>query len=31
MVWEGTGVIVGGRQLVGATNPKDAAPGMFLF
>jgi len=27
MVWEGAGVIKGGRALVGATNPRDALPG----
>jgi nucleoside-diphosphate kinase len=27
MVWEGKGVIKGGRYLVGATNPDDSAPG----
>lgn len=27
MVWEGKNAIVGGRKLVGATNPNDAAPG----
>jgi len=27
MVWEGKGVIKGGRSLVGATNPDDALPG----
>jgi len=27
MVWEGKGVIKGGRSLVGATNPADALPG----
>jgi len=27
MVWEGHDVILGGRRLVGATNPADAAPG----
>lgn len=27
MVWEGEDVILGGRKLVGATNPKDSAPG----
>jgi len=27
MVWEGKGVIKGGRRLVGATNPNDAEDG----
>jgi len=27
MVWQGQGVVKGGRVLVGATNPADAAPG----
>ncbi|HSU78828.1 MAG TPA: nucleoside-diphosphate kinase [Candidatus Angelobacter sp.] len=27
MVWEGDGVIATARQMMGATNPKDAAPG----
>ena len=27
MVWEGKGVIAGGRQLLGATNPAASAPG----
>jgi len=27
MVWEGNGVIKGGRTLLGATNPADSAPG----
>jgi nucleoside-diphosphate kinase len=27
MVWEGRGVIKGGRVLVGATNPAESAPG----
>jgi nucleoside-diphosphate kinase len=27
MVWEGKGVIIGGRTLLGATNPADSAPG----
>jgi nucleoside-diphosphate kinase len=27
MVWEGKDVILGGRALVGATNPQQAAPG----
>jgi nucleoside-diphosphate kinase len=27
MVWEGDGVIAGGRRLLGATNPADSAPG----
>lgn len=27
MVWEGKNAVVGGRKLIGATNPNDAAPG----
>ena len=27
MVWEGKGVVVDGRKLIGATNPIDSAPG----
>lgn len=27
MVWEGEDAVAGGRRLVGATNPKDSAPG----
>eukprot|EP00540_Astrosyne_radiata_P018896 CAMPEP_0116846332 /NCGR_PEP_ID=MMETSP0418-20121206/13773_1 /TAXON_ID=1158023 /ORGANISM="Astrosyne radiata, Strain 13vi08-1A" /LENGTH=157 /DNA_ID=CAMNT_0004477561 /DNA_START=12 /DNA_END=485 /DNA_ORIENTATION=+ len=27
MVWEGNGVVAGGRRLLGATNPADSAPG----
>ncbi len=27
MVWEGDDAVAGGRRLVGATNPKDSAPG----
>lgn len=27
MVWEGVDVIKGGRTLLGATNPRDSAPG----
>jgi len=27
MVWQGKGVIKSGRQLLGATNPADSAPG----
>jgi len=27
MVWQGKGVIAGGRRLLGATNPDDSAPG----
>lgn len=27
MVWEGEGVIKAARQLIGATNPSEAAPG----
>eukprot|EP01130_Rhizamoeba_saxonica_P001642 TRINITY_DN11519_c0_g1_i1.p1 TRINITY_DN11519_c0_g1~~TRINITY_DN11519_c0_g1_i1.p1 ORF type:complete len:221 (+),score=81.31 TRINITY_DN11519_c0_g1_i1:97-663(+) len=27
MVWEGKGAILGGRRLVGATNPDDSTPG----
>jgi len=31
MVWEGIDVIAGGRRLIGATNPKDSAPGTIRF
>ncbi len=27
MIWEGDDAVAGGRRLVGATNPKDSAPG----
>lgn len=27
MVWEGQGAILGGRKLMGTTNPADSAPG----
>lgn len=27
MVWEGKGVVVTGRKIIGATNPLDSAPG----
>ena len=27
MVWEGDGVVAGGRKLLGATKPQDSAPG----
>jgi nucleoside-diphosphate kinase len=27
MVWEGKGVIAGGRKIIGATNPANAEPG----
>ena len=27
MVWEGTGVVKGGRTLLGSTNPRDSLPG----
>ena len=27
MVWEGAGVVAGGRKLLGATKPADSAPG----
>jgi nucleoside-diphosphate kinase len=27
MVWQGAGVIAGGRRLLGATKPSDSAPG----
>merc|ERR1711916_11541 len=27
MIWEGEDAILGGRRLVGATNPRDSAPG----
>jgi nucleoside-diphosphate kinase len=27
MVWEGTGVVAGGRVLLGATRPSESAPG----
>jgi nucleoside-diphosphate kinase len=27
MVWEGKGVIAGGRKIIGATNPSNAEPG----
>jgi len=29
MVWQGKNSVKGGRVLVGATNPADAAPGTF--
>ena len=31
MVWEGIDVVAGGRRLIGATNPKDSAPGTIRF
>lgn len=31
MVWEGHDVIAGGRRLLGATHPKDSAPGTSKF
>ena len=27
MVWEGKGVVLGGRRIIGATNPNDSLPG----
>eukprot|EP01091_Cochliopodium_minus_P010712 TRINITY_DN28_c0_g1_i1.p2 TRINITY_DN28_c0_g1~~TRINITY_DN28_c0_g1_i1.p2 ORF type:complete len:154 (-),score=49.77 TRINITY_DN28_c0_g1_i1:59-520(-) len=31
MVWEGIDVVAGGRRLIGATNPRDSAPGTIRF